>query len=349
VSILLELAKALSRIDGKIDCLYQELGPLANQIGKDARAVEFDKALLYELQRTCKNPTPVMLAETGIVVADRRSKEMYAAGDRHPNVVAMQEARETLPKLGSKEKIREARRKFVNHEEQDSLKLRASKSVKGALGTQVAEIQSMMQRALRYGENLEALRMELELGIHQKVDGILREKFENLEGQEIGRLKTLSQRVKEIESSIESQQKELEAHQKVISEKITSAQENFKGYEKRMQGVLEKAMQNLAETYADMDKKFDGIMASRKSDSMEMLEALRGKQKKFLEETYKNVQQEGRNIAESIEGAVEKLEGEHKVLKDLEDKCKKSIIDVEKTVARIGNILPKPRSRIRNG
>lgn len=349
MSILLEIAKALSRIDNKVDLLYSELGPLANQIGKDARAVQFDKTLLYELERSCNHSFRTLKAETGIAVADRRSKQLLAQGDTHPTVVAMQEARDLLPLVGDKNKIDSSRRRFIDQDEQGALKSGVDRIIKNVTGSEIAQVKAMLQTAIRQSDNLTALRIELEASIAQQVDKFLRKSFDDLEGEEIQKMKSLADRVKQIEASVQKQQEKIESHQKAIEERINSAQDDFKGYEKRMARILQKANDDLAETYADMDKKFDELAKNREADKMDMLKALRDKQKKFIEQTYKEIQNESAKITEEIDGAVDALKDKHRELQSLAEQTKDSIIEIDKTVARVGNSIPKPRSRIRNG
>jgi hypothetical protein len=349
LSILLQIAKAMSRLDNKVDLLYAELGPLANQIWKDARSIQFDKALLHELERTASHPFKSMLAETGIAVSDRRTKELLQRGDTHPNVTAMQETRELLPNIGGQGRIREARKRFIEQKETDVVGPNVDKILGARVKAEVEEVRAMMQRALRSGQDLEDMRIELEVGLAAQVDKMVRQKYEDLEGEEVGKMKSLAERVREIEAGALKQQEKIEEHQKRIEEKLNESRANFEGYEKRMQGLLQKANDSMAEAYLELDKKFEGIMQTRRSDSMKMLESLKQKQKNFVDGTYTKVKEESEKITELVQGSIGELDEVHKELRSLAEQAQKSIIEVNKTVARVGNSIPKARSRIRNG
>lgn len=311
MSILLEIAKALSKIDNKVDMLYSNMGPIAEQIGKDAISIQRDKAILLELQRSCLHPTGSMLAEANIAVADRRSKEMLAAGDKHPNVLAMQDARALLPTVGN--------------------------------------LQTLIRAGQKAAEDLESVRLGISAQVEKQVEQYLRYKFDELEGEKIGEMKGLHARINELENRAKAQLGKVEYHQKTLEDRLTSTTDNFNGYEARMQKALQKANDGLAETYAQLDRKFESICKSRSQDKNEILAKLRDKQKKFIEVTYDEIQEESIKISETISKAVAKLESKHKELQSLADKAELSIIETNKTTARIGNLTPKPRSRIRNG
>jgi len=311
LSILLEIAKALKKIDDKVDMLYSSMGPVAEQIGKDAISIQRDKAILLELQRSCLHPTKSMIAEANIAVADRRSRQLHSQGDKHPNVLAMQDARALLPTVGN--------------------------------------LQTLIRVGQKAAEDLEGVRLGISTQVEKQVEEYLRYKFDELEGEKIGEMKNLHARIAELEGRAKSQLEQVEHHQKKLEDRLNSTTDNFSGYEKRMQRALQKANDELAETYIKLDRKFESLSKSRSEDKEDILRRLRDKQKEFIEVTHKEIQQESTKISETISKAISSLEAKHKELQTLADKAKISIIETEKTTARIGNLVPKPRSRIRNG
>jgi len=348
MSVLLEMAQALARIDNKINRFYDDVVPIIAEATRDARAIQFDKNILNELIRECSHPDRTVIREANIKFATGQAQQLYARGDRHPNVVALKEARDLLPHVGAASISNKAKQDFVQSKLKEPDPMLIAKLVSQNVNKKLMEVESAVQKAIRVAGEVSNLRVELESSIADKVDKVLQTKFNDLESKETGQLMSLKDRLKVMEADVRKGHFGVVQQQQLLDQKTGQIEKDIEAYERRIQAALQRVAEGITSDYRDIEHKIELHEQSRERTKREMLKVLFEKQRVFLEDISKSVEAESAQIKRTVEEAVKKIRESKVELEALADKTKEVIISVDKTKAQLGNLIPQPRRRIRN-